>query len=74
MYDLTPFLSAGDSQIVIDTENPSNNDNIFFAGINITAVAGVNEQPPTVPEPTSIIGLLTFGLFGLSQAVRKESK
>lgn len=74
LYDLTPFLSAGDSQIVIDTENPSNNDNIFFAGINITAVAGVNEQPPTVPEPTSIIGLLTFGLFGLSQAVRKESK
>lgn len=30
LYNLTPFLSPGDTQIVIDTRNPSSDDNIFF--------------------------------------------
>ena len=54
---LEPFLTVGLTTITIDTDNPSNDDNIFFAGINITAVAGVNQPPPTagVPEPMSVI-------------------
>jgi hypothetical protein len=37
LYDLRPFLKAGDTGIVINTLNPSNDDNIFFTGLNITA-------------------------------------
>jgi hypothetical protein len=58
LYDLEPLLTAGTSMISIDTTNPSGDDNIFFAGINITAAAGVNQPPPptgAVPEPISAI-------------------
>jgi hypothetical protein len=62
LYSLKSFLAAGNTQIKIDTRNPSGDDNIFFAGVNITARAGVNVPPPpsptAVPEPFSIIGTL----------------
>ncbi|WP_310485021.1 PEP-CTERM sorting domain-containing protein [Chamaesiphon sp. VAR_48_metabat_403] len=61
LYSLKSFLAAGNTQIKIDTTNPSNDDNIFFAGINITARAGVNAPPPAptdVPEPFTIVGTL----------------
>lgn len=73
LYSLTPNLAAGDSTIQINTSNPSHDDNIFFAGINITAVAGVNEPPPSsVPEPGSI-ALLGLGLLGLGFIGRKKA-
>jgi GDSL-like Lipase/Acylhydrolase family/RTX calcium-binding nonapeptide repeat (4 copies) len=31
LYDLTPFVSSGDTEITITTSNPSNDDNILFA-------------------------------------------
>src|SRR6266496_577510 len=31
LYDLKPFLKAGDTSIVVDTRNPSADDNVFFA-------------------------------------------
>jgi len=37
LYTLKPFLNVGDTQIRIDSTNPSNDDNIFFVGINLTA-------------------------------------
>ena len=61
LYSLKSFLAAGNTQIKIDTTNPSNDDNIFFAGVNITARAGVNAPPPSptaVPEPLTIVGTL----------------
>jgi hypothetical protein len=51
LYTLTPYLSAGMAGFNVLTRNPSNDDNIFFAGLNITAVAGVNEPPPDVDPP-----------------------
>lgn len=62
-YTLTPFLAAGDTSITIDTLNPSNDDNIFFAEVNITARAGVNEPPP--PPVNSVSEAGTIALFGL---------
>lgn len=44
LYDLVPFLKQGDTQIVIDTANPSNDDNLFLAVIQFSArVAGTVE-------------------------------
>lgn len=49
-YNLVNLLNAGDTSIKIDTRNASNDDNIFFAGFNITAVAGVNQPPPSCAD------------------------
>jgi len=43
LYTLMPFVKNGDTQIKVHTQNPSNDDNILFAGIFIkgaTAVVG----------------------------------
>jgi Ca2+-binding RTX toxin-like protein len=43
-YNLLPFLQNGDTQIVIDTTNPSGDDNLFLAVIQFSArVAGTVE-------------------------------
>jgi len=73
-YTLLPFLTAGDTSITIDTRNPSNDDNIFFAGVNITAVAGVNEPPPVngnVPAPAGLL-LMLAGLGAARLASRRK--
>lgn len=74
LYSLTPFLSAGDTSININTRNPSGDDNIFFAGFNITARAGVNAPPPPptppvshgVPDSGTTGALLGFGILALA--------
>lgn len=74
LYSLKPFLAAGDSQISIKTSNPSFDDNIFFAGLNLTAVAGVNTPPPpvtSVPESNSLV-MFCLGLLGLVACRRKK--
>jgi hypothetical protein len=73
-YNLVPFLNAGDTTITLDTVNPSNDDNIFLAAINITAVAGVNRPPPPPQEPMSEPGTvaLMLGLLGLVATRRRR--
>lgn len=75
-YNLAPYLAVGDTSIKIDTVNPSNNDNIFFAAIRVSGRAGVNEPAPTnpVPEPATWAMMISgFGLVGASMRRRKVS-
>ncbi len=44
LYDLKPFLKAGDTQLVIQTTNPSGDDNLFLAVIATTAEARVTTE------------------------------
>ena len=35
LYNLSPFVNTGDTNINVATRNPSNDDNVFFAGFFI---------------------------------------
>jgi VCBS repeat-containing protein len=66
LYDLAqgnvdnpaPYIANGASSISVATLNPSNDDNIFFAGFNITAVVSVdtnqNDPPVAVGDEVSL--------------------
>ena len=41
LYTLLPFVKTGDTSIKVDTTNPSDNDNIFFAGFELNSAAAV---------------------------------
>lgn len=74
LYDLAkgnsvnaaPFLANGATGITVLTSNPSNDDNIFFAGFNITAVVAVdtseNDAPIAVGDAVAVNenGTITF--------------
>ncbi|ACK50076.1 hypothetical protein Msil_1107 [Methylocella silvestris BL2] len=44
LYSLLPYLKKTDKIIRIDTKNPSNDDNIFFAYFDLSANASVNKD------------------------------
>ena len=53
-YDLTGFLNEGDTQVVVDSVNPSGDDNLFFAAfIGTTQPFAVNDF---VDDPDQDIG------------------
>lgn len=63
-YNLVPEITTGDTSIVVNTNNPSTDDNIFLAVFDVTGEGGVNAPPPnSVPEPA------TLGLFGLALTI-----
>ncbi len=41
LYTLDDFIGDGDSQVLVNTRNPSNDDNIFFAGFVIEGTAAI---------------------------------
>ena len=80
LYTLKPFLNVGDTQIRIDSTNPSNDDNIFFLGVNLTAKANVCVDDPdlcksqTVPEPNSTLGFFALGTLGAASTLKRKLK
>jgi len=44
LYDLRPFVKTGDTSILVHTINPSNDDNIFFAALNLHSVTAVEGE------------------------------
>jgi len=57
LYNLKPFVSTGDVSIIVETINPSNDDNIFFASLFLT-VTGVVEGIVLGPSTASnVIGV-----------------
>lgn len=81
-YNITPYLKKGDTSIVVNTNNPSGDDNIFLATFLVSGAAGVNAPPPpttpAVPEPatwlTMILGFGTVGVFMRRSLRRSNAK
>lgn len=72
-YDLTGFLNNGDTQITVDTVNPSGDDNIFLAtfylGGEATVVNPEDPDTPAVPLPLPAALLMTG--MGALAGIRK---
>ena len=69
-YNLVPYINLGDTQITVDTVNPSRDDNIFLAAFRVSGNAVVN----AVPEPgTWSMMIAGFGMVGafMRRRVRK---
>ena len=73
LYDVSSFLSTGDTNFQVNTANPSLDDNIFFIGLNVTAKGEVTPDPipPVVPEPLTILAL-AVGIGGLGRYARRR--
>lgn len=52
LYNLLPFLNNGDSSLTFTTTNPSNDDNIFFAALDVRSSAALVGEG-VVLSPTS---------------------
>jgi hypothetical protein len=67
LYDISSFLAQGDLVVNLTTSNPSNDDSIFVAILQLTAdITNVCRTPPCtsqVPAPSALF-LLSSGLLG----------
>ncbi len=57
--DAAPFITNGATNLLIETENPSNDDNIFFVGFNIlgeaVADSDENDRPDARNDDYSVV-------------------
>lgn len=72
LYDLKPFLNTGDTSFSIFTENPTADDNIFFASLYLTGTIRDVTPGTVVPEPETYAMLLA-GLGIIASAARRKS-
>ena len=63
LYDLKPFLATGDTSFSVFTQNPTDDDNIFFASLYVTAE--IKDVTPNIPEHATY-ALMLAGLGVLS--------
>lgn len=64
LYDLKPFVNNGDTSINVYTQNPSADDNIFFAGLNLKSTLavvgeGIVLSPASASNPVGTTHTLT---------------
>jgi Bacterial Ig-like domain (group 1) len=52
LYSLLPFLNNGDSALSFSTENPSDNDNIFFGALEVRGGAAIVGEGITLAPAT----------------------
>lgn len=57
LYNLLPFVHNGDTSILVNTDNPSNDDNIFFTGFELDSAVAVVGAGATL-SPASGTGSL----------------
>ena len=72
-YNIAPYVALGSSQIIVRTNNPTNDDNIFLAAFVVSGNAGVNAPPPEsgVPEPASW-AMMMVGFGGVGYSLRRR--
>ncbi|MFN0129760.1 MAG: hypothetical protein ACKV19_24100 [Verrucomicrobiales bacterium] len=73
LYTLDSFLSEGDLDFSIFTQNDTNDDNIFMMGLYITADVG-SVGPDPVPEGGTSVLLLGLSLLPLAWSSRRKRR
>ena len=53
LYNLNPFVNVGDTTINVFTQNPSTDDNIFFAALNLQAQVAVVGEGIVLSPPSA---------------------
>lgn len=74
LYDLRPFLTSGTTSIVVNTFNPSDDDNILFAYF-VTSEPAAIVPPVTPPGGRAIVGTIdpTLPTIVLTHGLQKEA-
>jgi hypothetical protein len=70
-YDLSPFITTGDTSIAINTKNLSLDDNIFLQVFDVSGSANI--VPPGTPEPSTWVMIL-IGFGSLAFVSHRASK
>lgn len=73
--DPAPFLPLGTTAVVLDSSNPSEDDHLFFVGLNVTLqeVENAVEVPALGPGGMTLLAFVLAGL-GLGLLARRRSR